>query len=172
MNEAGSRTQLYKEFKMKKVMLAGAYICFSIFNSWALATWADSVGSRVGAVDKCKKCKESNAKPRGECTHLGLSDPCSKLTCIKNIEVLPNCPIDNGSSGKADCPHELRVTPGVQTVHDMDCSSETPWKQGEVQKAVPPCTPGVYAQYRCLQECDGPLAFPGADVEAYRCKKP
>lgn len=159
---------------MKKVMLTGAYMCFSVFNSWALATWADSVGSRVGGKNKCSKCDDSGkGEPVNECLHLGQSDPCSPLACISNVDLLPKCEKSDASDAAVDCPTEDVLTAGIQTTYETDdCDGNSAWVHKVIQVGVPPCVPELKIPVRCLtKSCGGGVGVPGGDRWVPRCKK-
>lgn len=125
-----------------------SFVGASLLNSWALAAVYDqhSIADRVGAAAKCKDdCSEGTAS-KSECLHTGNFDPCSSITCIKNVVKTPSC--SAAATGGIECPTESGDG-GTQTNYDEPCSGTSGWAIHEFQ-AKGDCAPRVAAWMRCL----------------------
>jgi len=132
-----------------RFVIAACFIGTSALNSWMLGVVGDSasLSDVVGGADVtfagCVKCTTTTvASP--ECLHAGNFDPCSTITCIKNVRNVPNC--SEGASGKACVMTD--GTQGSQTNFDQPCSSAGGWVITTYQ-AAGKCQPAVTAWQRC-----------------------
>lgn len=133
-----------------RIVVVAAFLGFSAVNSLVLSLSEDvhSLSGLVGAADDtsfpgCIDCKTTPVE-KPECLHSGSADPCSSITCIKNVRQVPSC--TPGASGKACVMKDGNQ--GTQTNFDEPCSGNGGWEV-TVYQTGGKCQPQVQTNQRC-----------------------